>query len=44
MRSIASFSPFIGHGGQARIIRSLLPIEPSLELTQLSPDPASAYD
>ena len=41
MSSFASFSQFIRHGGQASIILSLLPVEPSLELKQSSPDPAS---
>jgi SPP1 gp7 family putative phage head morphogenesis protein len=41
MSSFASFSQFIRHGGQASIILSLLPAEPSLELKQSSPDPAS---
>ncbi len=41
MSSFASFSQFIRHGGQASIILSLLPVEPSLELKQSSPDQAS---
>lgn len=41
MSSFASFSQFIRHGGQASIILSLLPVEPSLELKQSSLDPAS---
>ena len=41
MSSVASFSQFIRHGGQASIILSLLPVEPSLELKQSSPDLAS---
>jgi SPP1 gp7 family putative phage head morphogenesis protein len=41
MSSFASFSQFIRHGGQAGIILSLLPVEPSLELKQSSPDLAS---
>ena len=41
MSSFANFSQFIRHGGQASIILSLLPVEPSLELKQSSPDPAS---
>ena len=41
MSSFASFSQFIRHGGQASIILSLLPVEPSLELKQSSPDLAS---
>lgn len=42
MSSFASFSQFIRHGGQASIILSLLPVEPSLELMQSSLVPASA--
>jgi SPP1 gp7 family putative phage head morphogenesis protein len=41
MSSFASFSQFIRHGGQASIILSLLPVEPSLELKQSSTDLAS---
>ena len=41
MSSFASFSQFIRDGGQASIILSLLPVEPSLELKQSSLDPAS---
>lgn len=41
MSSFASFSQFIRHGGEASIILSLLPVEPSLELKQSSLDPAS---
>ena len=41
MSSVASFSQFIRHGGQASIILSLLPVELSLELKQSSPDLAS---
>ena len=41
MSSVASFSQFIRHGGQASIILSLLPVEPLLELKQSSPDLAS---
>jgi hypothetical protein len=40
MSSFVSFSQFIRHGGQASVILSLLPVEPSLELKQSSLDPA----
>lgn len=42
MSSFVSSSHFIRHGGQASIILSLLPVEPSLELKQSPLDPATA--
>jgi hypothetical protein len=41
MSSFASLSQFLRLDGQASIILSLLPVEPSLELKQSSPDLAS---